>query len=165
MSTPSGPPPGPGPGDDALRMWMASRDRAEMAREAARDATLASDAEREQVCELLNRAFSQGRLTAADLDERTTRALAARTHGDLEDVLHGLVGSRSSAAWAPRTERGLLPRVVFWVVGLLTAPFVLVGSGFTLFGDWGGEKIFGLVLLVIFLPGLIALYRWAHPRH
>lgn len=165
MSTPSGPAPGSGPGDDALRMWMASRDRAEMAREAAREATLASDAERERVCDLLNRAFSQGRLTAADLDERTSRALAARTHGDLDDVLEGLTPGASSTPWTPRRERGFLPRLVFWVVGLLTAPFVLVGSGFTLFGDWGGEKIFGLVLLVIFLPGLIALYRWAHPRH
>jgi hypothetical protein len=122
MTTPSGASPGPAPGDDALRMWMASRDRAEIAREAAREATLASDAERERVCELLNKAFSQGRLTPADLDERTSRALAARTHGDLDDVLEGLTTAGSSAPWTPRPERGLL-------------------------------------------PGLVALYRWGHPRH
>jgi hypothetical protein len=161
MTTPSGAAPGPGPGDEALRMWMAARDRAETAREA----TLASDAERERVCELLSKAFSQGRLTPADLDERTTRALAARTHGDLDDVLVGLTPTRAAAPWTQRPERGFLPRLVFWVVGLLTSPFIFVGSMFVLFGGWGGEKIFGLVLLVIFLPGLIALYRWAHPRH
>ena len=33
-----------------------------------------------------------------------------------------------------------------------------------LFGSGVGEKVFGIVMLVIFLPGLIALYRWAHPR-
>ena len=142
-------------------MWMAARDRAE----AAREATLASDAERERVCELLNRAFSQGRLTPVDLDERTSRALTARTHGDLEDVLAGLTPTGTSALWAQRPQRGFLPRLVFWIVGLLTSPFVLGGSLFVLFGDGVGERVFGIVLLVVFLPGLIALYRWAHPRH
>jgi hypothetical protein len=161
MTTPSGAAPGSGPADEALRRWMASRERAETAREA----TLASDAERERVCELLNHAFSQGRLTPADLDERTSRALAARTHGDLEDVLAGLAPSGTSALWAQRPERGFLPRLVFWIVGLLTAPFVLGGSLFVLFGSDGGDRVFGIVLLIVFLPGLIALYRWAHPRH
>lgn len=161
MTTPSGAAPGSGPGDEALRMWMASRDRAE----AAREATLASDAERERVCELINKAFSQGRLTPADLDERTTRALAARTHGDLEDVLVGLTPSGTAALWAQRPERGLLPRLVFWIVGIMTSPFVFLGSMLLLFGSDGGDRVFGIVLLVIFLPGLIALYRWAHPRH
>jgi hypothetical protein len=161
MTTPSGAAPGSGPGDEAMRMWMAARDRAE----AARGATLASDAERERVCEVLNRAFSQGRLTPADLDERTSRALTARTHGDLEDVLAGLTPSGTSTIWAQRPERGFLPRLAFWVVGILTSPFVLGGSMMVLFGDGFGLKVFGLVLLVIFLPGLIALYRWGHPRH
>ncbi|MBD3947244.1 DUF1707 SHOCT-like domain-containing protein [Nocardioides ganghwensis] len=161
MTTPSGATPGSGPGDEAMRMWMAARDRAE----AAREATLASDAERERVCDLLNRAFSQGRLTPADLDERTSRALTARTHGDLEDVLAGLTPTGTSALWAQRPQRGFLPRLVFWIVGLLTSPFVLGGSLFVLFGEGVGERVFGIVLLVVFLPGLIALYRWAHPRH
>jgi hypothetical protein len=161
MTTPSGATPGSGPGDEAMRMWMAARDRAE----AAREATLASDAERARVCDLLNRAFSQGRLTPADLDERTSRALTARTHGDLEDVLAGLTPTGTSALWAQRPQRGFLPRLVFWIVGLLTSPFVLGGSLFVLFGEGVGERVFGIVLLVVFLPGLIALYRWAHPRH
>jgi hypothetical protein len=33
-----------------------------------------------------------------------------------------------------------------------------------LFGDELSTTIFGLVMLTLFLPGLIALYRWAHPR-
>ena len=160
MDAPGGAAPGPNAGEQALRRWYAARERVE----AQRDALLASDAERDQACVLLNRAFSEGRLTSAELEDRTARALGARTHGDLEDVLAGLEGFESPTSWGPRPQRGLLPRLVFWVVGLLTAPFVLLGSGLLLFGSDGGARVFGIVLLTLFLPGLIALYRWAHPR-
>lgn len=150
----------PAAGDEAVRRWLSARARAE----AQRDARLVSDAERERVCEMLNAAFGDGRLTSTELDERTTRTLAARTHGDLEDVLAGLTGPGSSLIWATRADRGILPRVVFWVVGLFTSPFVLAGTMFLMFGSDVGDHVFGIVLLTIFLPGLIALYRWAHPR-
>ena len=159
MTTPDGT--APGPGDEAFRRWVAAREHAA----AEREATLASDAERERVCELLSQAFGQGRLTSADLDERTSRALAARTHGDLEDVLAGLTAPGSRNVWNPRPERGLFARLLFWVVGLFTSPFVLTGTLLVLFGSGSGERILGIVMLVIFLPGLIALYRWAHPGH
>jgi hypothetical protein len=149
-----------GPGDEAVRRWLDSRSRAA----AAREATLASDAERERVCELLNAAFGEGRLTSAELDERTSRALAARTHGDLEDVLAGLAVPGASLLWSPRASRGIGPRLVFWVVGFFTSPFIFFGTIFLLFGDDFGEKMAGIVMLTLFLPGLIALYRWAHPR-
>ena len=157
MTTPD---PAPRPADVALRRWMSARAQAEQ----RADARLPSDAERERVCELLNAAFSEGRLTSAELDGRTTRTLAARTHGDLEDVLAGLAGPRASGLWTARADRGIVPRVVFWVVGLLTSPFLFVGTMALLFGSDGGDRVFGIVLLVLFLPGLIALYRWAHPR-
>lgn len=149
-----------GPAGDVVRRWYAARTRAS----ARREAVLASDAERERVCELLNEAFGEGRLTSAELDERTSRALASRTHGDLADVLAGLADLGSPVPWQARREQGIVPRLVFWIVGLLTSPFVLLGSMLVLFGEDGGSKVFGLVLLVVFLPGLIALYRWAHPR-
>lgn len=160
MTTPDSAAPDGGPGGEALRRWYAARERVEL----QRDARLASDAERDQVCVLLNRAFSEGRLTPPELEERTSRALASRTHGDLEDVLAGLDGMAASAPWNVRPERGLLPRLAFWIVGLFTAPFVLMGSGLLLFGSGTGERIGGIVVLTLFLPGLIALYRWAHPR-
>jgi hypothetical protein len=149
-----------GPGDEAVRRWLASRARAA----AARQATLASDAERERVCALLNTAFGEGRLTSAELDERTSRALAARTHGDLEDVMAGLTGPGSSVLWGERVDRGLVPRIVFWLVALLTSPILFFGTIFLLFGDGFGERVFGIVMLALFLPGPVALYRWAHPR-
>ncbi len=151
----------PRTGDDAVRRWYAARARVE----AQRDARLASDAERERVCELLSGAFGEGRLTSTELDERTSRALAARTHGDLEDVLAGLTGPHSAVPWTPQVQRGLAARAVFWVVGFVTFPFVFIGTMLLLFGSDLGDHVFGVVMLVLFLPGLIALYRWAHPRH
>ena len=123
-----------------------------------------SDAERERVCELLNSAFSDGRLTSTELEERTSHALTARTHGDLEVVLAGLTESGAPLAWTSRPDRGILPRIIFWVVGLLASPFLFIGAFALLFGSDLGDHVFGLVVLTLFLPGPIVLYRWAHPR-
>jgi hypothetical protein len=43
----------------------------------------ASHADRERVIEMLKDAFVQGRLTRHELDSRTGRALASRTHAEL----------------------------------------------------------------------------------
>ena len=137
--------------------------------DAEHDALLVSDAERDEVCRRLSTAFSEGRLTSPELDERTSRALAARTYGDLEDVMVGLARP-AATSYRPRrrgrrrAQGDLLPRVLFWLVGLVSAPFILVGGGLVLFGDGAGEWIFGIVMLLLFLPGLVALYRWGHPR-
>lgn len=144
-----------GPGDEAVRRWFAARKQAE----ARRDAVLASAVDRERVCSILNGAFGEGRLTSAELNQRTSQALTARTHGQLEHVLHGLAAPGSSRAWNARPERGIAARLVFWGVGFFTFPFVFMGSILFLFGDDLGARIGGIVMLVIFLPGLIALHR------
>ncbi len=125
---------------------------------------LVSDAERDRVCQLLNGAFGDGRLTSNELGERTSHALTARTHSDLEDVLAGLTESGAPLAWTSRPDRGVLPRIIFWVVGLLASPFLFIGAVALLFGSDLGDRVFGLVVLALVLPGPIALYRWAHPR-
>jgi hypothetical protein len=51
-----------------------------------------SDAEREHVGELLQRAVGQGRLTVAEFTERLDTAMAARTRGELNAVLVDLPG-------------------------------------------------------------------------
>ena len=118
-----------GPGDEAYRRWRHLHEQAD----AEHDALLVSDAERDQVCRRLSAAFSEGRITSPELDERTSRALAARTYGDLEDVMAGLEPP-ATTSYRPvmqvhsAVERGVLPRVVFWVVGLFTAPFILGGG-------------------------------------
>lgn len=151
----------PGPTEAYLR-WRHLQEQAD----AERDALLVSDAERDQVCRRLAAAFSEGRITSPELDERTSRALASRTYGDLEDVMVGLDPPAAAAYHFPapapgRPARSIVPRLVFWLVGILTAPFILAGSALVIFGE---SVFFGVVLLTLFLPGLIALYRWAHPR-
>jgi len=167
MSTPYDGPSGPGdrgPGDAYLR-WRQLQEQAD----AQHDALLVSDAERDQVCRRLSAAFSEGRITSPELDERTSRALAARTYGDLEDVMTGLEPPVTTSfhpvvPGSSPVPRGVFPRLVFVLVGLVSAPFILVGGGMVLFADELSTAIFGFVLLTLFLPGLIALYRWAHPR-
>ena len=46
----------------------------------------ASDSDRENVVEILRDAYSTGRLTMAEFDERTTAAFAARTWGELRKL-------------------------------------------------------------------------------
>lgn len=134
---------------------------------ARREAVLASDTEREKVCELLNAGFADGRLTAAELDERTTSALLARSHGDLFSVVRGLGAMGHPALWAATPDRPSHPgrRVGFWAIAFCTFPFVFFGSMLLFFGSDGGDRIAGIVMLVLFLPGLMAMHRWAYPRH
>jgi Domain of unknown function (DUF1707) len=50
----------------------------------------ASDADREHVVELLREAYSSGRLTLEEFDERTTVAFAAKTWGGLRELTRDL---------------------------------------------------------------------------
>jgi hypothetical protein len=49
-----------------------------------------SDADRDAVARRLARALREGRLTVAEFDERSRSAYAARTRGDLDDLVHDL---------------------------------------------------------------------------
>jgi DNA-binding MarR family transcriptional regulator len=138
-------------------LWPVDAQRA-AAEQAARDELLASDADRDTVVQLLSEAFSQGRLTSGEHEHRTGRALAARTYGELDDVLQGLGGLKRPDRSHP------LRKAVFWVVALLSSPFVLVGSMLLAFGVDGGDRVGGVFFLVLLLPGLFALRRWAWPR-
>jgi hypothetical protein len=137
--------------------WPTGAERA-AAEEAERHRLLASDLDRDAAVQQLADAFAQGRLSSADLEQRSGRALAARTYGELDDVLQGLGGLQL------RAERHPVRRVVFCVVAFLSSPFVLLGALFSAFGDDLGDHVFGLVLLVLLLPGLFGLWRWAWPR-
>lgn len=53
----------------------------------------ASDAEREQVVERLQRALSQGRLAVAECDERIAAAYASTTRGELAELTRDLPGN------------------------------------------------------------------------
>ena len=60
-------------------------------------ATRASDADRDAVVSDLSEHFQAGRLTAAELDERTGRALTARTWGELGELAADLPALRPAA--------------------------------------------------------------------
>jgi len=71
----------------------------------------ASDADRDAVVTDLSMHFEAGRLTAGELDERTGRALVARTWGELGELVADLPAARpaprapaatSSSAGRPR---------------------------------------------------------------
>lgn len=134
------------------------RRAAEQAREdAARAAALASNAERDAAVVTLSDAYAHGRITAEELSERTTQALAARTHGDLDRVLAGLRTAARGSGKSP---------VRFLAAGamtLLASPFLLIGLLALLAGDGPGEWIFGLVFLGVSVPGVLLVWRWAWP--
>jgi len=59
-------------------------------------AVRASDAERDQAAEILRVAYAEGRLTRAELDERTAAAYAAKTRADLSGLTSDLPGAMSA---------------------------------------------------------------------
>ncbi len=61
----------------------------------------ASDADRDVVNDLLGTAYSEGRLTPAELDERSDQVAQSRTLGDLPPIIDDLVAP-TSATLAPR---------------------------------------------------------------
>jgi hypothetical protein len=153
----------PDAGDEAYRHWLRSQSEAD----AAMDSLLASDADRDQVCRRLASAFSEGRITSAELDERTSQALTARTHGDLDAVMRGLTvptvpappGPLAPLGYAPPAARApgsVNPRMVFWIVCFFMAPSLL--TGLTTQGAGG------LLPVLVIGPILYLVYRRLYPR-
>jgi hypothetical protein len=86
----------------------------------------ASDADRDAILSDLSEHFQAGRLTVEELDERTGRALAARTMGELGELVADLPGAGTPAAASP-AER---PRPQCGHAGP-PLPAVLVGIAIT----------------------------------
>ena len=114
----------------------------------------ASDADRDAVLSELSGHFQAGRLTAAEFDERAGQALAARTWGELRDLLRDLPAARpgpralaaTSAAAPPERPSGRpapLPVAVLAGIGIAVA--LSVGVAHHIWGFWG------LLLFVLFV--------------
>jgi Domain of unknown function (DUF1707) len=94
----------------------------------------ASDAERDLVVTALGEHFQAGRLTAEELDDRTGKALAARTVPELQDLMTDLPPVRSAmpdeAPLAERPRSTFHPLVVPAVIAILlgTVMLALVGA-------------------------------------
>ncbi len=136
------------PLDAFVQRHVAEAERRRREREdaeaALRASTLASDIDRDVTANVLNDAYAQGRLRPEEHAERTTRAFTARTLGDLDLVLTGLQHPSSSA---PAPLHGAR-KALFWVVTVITSPFLMMGLGLFLAGDSIGTHVFGLVLLI-----------------
>ncbi len=69
-----------------------------------------SDAERDQVAEVLREAAAQGRITLDELDERLNAVYAAKTYADLEPVTADLpTGAEALPGPVPPPVEGALP--------------------------------------------------------
>ncbi len=68
--------------------------------------TRVSDADRAQVADRLARHFADGRLDQAELDERVTRAMTAKTVGDLQGLFDDLPGERPGGIRAETPDPG-----------------------------------------------------------
>jgi hypothetical protein len=114
----------------------------------------ASDSDRDAVVSDLSEHLQAGRLTAGEFDERIGRALAARTWGELGDLLADLPATRlaaqapaarsSSAQPSPRSGRFAPPLIaVLAGIGITTAVLVNVTHG-----GWGFIWLLLPVLLI-----------------
>lgn len=109
----------------------------------------ASDADRDAVLSELSEHFQAGRLTAEEFDERAGQALAARTHGELRNLLRDLPAAPPSAAPQQRPWRpALLPVVVLAVIAIAVVTSVSVGHD-----RWG---FLWPVLWVLFIARRVA---------
>jgi hypothetical protein len=127
----------------------------------------ASDADRDSVLSELSEHFQAGRLTAEEFDERAGQALAARTHGELRNLLRDLPAARpgpqapaatSSAAAPPQRPSwpALLP--VAALAGIAIAVAVSVGVAHHRLG------FLWLLLLVLFVARRVGRCTGASKR-
>ena len=95
-----------------------------------------SDADRDAVVSELSEHFQAGRLDQAEFDDRTGRALRARTESDLDPLLADLPRSPAAQAepQAPAAARGPLPRVL--LPALVAAVLVTAAVAGGAFGGW-----------------------------
>jgi hypothetical protein len=114
----------------------------------------ASDSDRDAVVSDLGEHFQAGRLTAGEFDERMGRALAARTWGELRDLLADLPAAqpepRASAAMSPsarpsRSSGRFAPPPIAVLAGIGIAVAVLVNVAHV---GWGFVWLLLPVLLV-----------------
>jgi Domain of unknown function (DUF1707) len=88
----------------------------------------ASDSDRDAVVSELSEQFQAGRLTAGEFDERMARALAARTWGELSDLLADLPAS-GSAPQASSGHGGPPLIAVLAGIGITAAVLIDVADG------------------------------------
>ena len=72
-----------------------------------REKMRAADADRDRVVEVLNMAYSEGRLSKDEYDSRLENALSARTYADLDQLVTDLPAARATAVTPVAKTNGL----------------------------------------------------------
>jgi Domain of unknown function (DUF1707) len=117
----------------------------------------ASDSDRDAVVSDLGEHFQAGRLTTEEFDERMGRALAARTWGELRDLLADLPtirlgpqasATRSLSARPQRSSGRLAPPLIAALAGIGIVAAVLVNATHD---RWG--------FIWLLIPGLLIARR------
>jgi hypothetical protein len=113
---------------------------------ARRSVLRASDADREHIAERLRTAAAEGRLVAAELEERIEAALTARTYGQLDALVGDLPPERAEV---PRSRRSVylkrpaialgvavLVLAVLAAIALIITGTILAGGAWLFLGFW-----------------------------
>jgi Domain of unknown function (DUF1707) len=115
-----------------------------------------SDAERDTVAEELARHLQDGRLDAAEFDERVGRAMTARTQGDLDGLLEDLPHPAPEPPPAVRPRLGWpFPLVPVAVVLLFVAIAGAAGGG----PEGHEHPVWALWWLVWLIPAAVFAVR------
>ena len=118
-----------------------------------------SDAERNAVAERLGAHYSEGRLDQAEFDERVSRAMAAKTRGDLDGLFDDLpepepagasgTGGPLGPAMPYRVHRHRGPARPILLVALVIALIVAVGHMFAaIYIPWFWVAVIVLAIIV-----------------
>ena len=109
----------------------------------------ASDTERDQATEILRAGYAEGRLSRAELDERTGAAYAAKTRADLSGLTSDLPGTVPASPAPDRQPSAILP---------VPYPDPQPGTGI------GPDRCLLLCLLIAFPPAGIVYWILAARR-
>jgi Domain of unknown function (DUF1707) len=115
----------------------------------------ASDADRDAVVSDLGEHFQAGRLTLAEFDERTDRALAARTWGELRELQTDLPATRPAPQIPSAGSSGGHPHLSPGRVAPPIAAVLVVGALVlaVAYGGWG--------LIWLLVPAMVIARRSA----
>ena len=117
----------------------------------------ASDADREEVVDLVKAAFTEGLLTKDELGVRVGRALTARTYADLAtvtaDIPAGAVLPRQPAPATSRRRPG--PRGKALACLIVATVAMLVDGAFTTNGASATANLFYLLFIMAFVAAFI----------
>jgi hypothetical protein len=130
---------------------------------------LASDADRDAVVATLSENYQAGRLTTEELEDRTGRALAARTFGELQALTADLPGPLPSApqpdpvpAMAGQTTRyGLPVRRMWLLVPIVIVLLAILRTGLMVGTGHGG---FWLIIPIALVALRVGLFGRRNPR-